>query len=96
MWDKKRIEIAAKSNSVHQLRFTYEGPLTIKAVKTSCGCTVASLDNKKSVVLKYTAPQFPEHLRILGHRETTDEKKVTVTMSDTTKETLTIHVKLSA
>ena len=80
MWDKTIQDLGdVQSGSPIPVVFTYTGPLTIKSVKTSCGCTVAEYPKtEKGYVI--TASFTPRSNSRVYKKNGT----ITVTFSDNT------------
>lgn len=94
MWDKEEFVFdEAAAGSEYYAAFTYLGGSSIQSVETSCSCSVASHTNK-GVTVKYKAPAFPDHLAVLGIKQTVDVKTIKVKTADGLEKTLTIKAVL--
>lgn len=95
MWDKTEYNFGKVTrNHAYHVTFKYLGASSIKKVTPACSCSVAT-HNKDSVTIKYTAPQFPPHLKVMGIKESVDTKTITVETKDGHTHLLTIKGILS-
>lgn len=95
MWDKREYNFGdVKSGESYYVTFNYIGTSKIKKVTPSCSCSVAThTDN--SVTVKYTAPQFPPHLKVMGIKSSVDVKNITVKTKDDHEHLLTVKAVLT-
>lgn len=94
MWNKEEhIFEDVSAGNEYYAAFNYLGGSKIQSVETSCSCYVAN-HTDKGVTVKYKAPVFPEHLAVLGIKETVDAKTVKVKTTDGQEKTLTIKAVL--
>jgi len=68
-----------KEKSVHKVVFKFKEGVNIRSVTTTCGCSVANIDNKKKEIkVTYTAAQVPIHFLQQGFRELAVAKTIEV------------------
>lgn len=95
MWDKTEYNFGnVKHSHSYHVTFKYLGSSSIKKVIPSCSCSVAT-HTKDSVTIKYTAPQFPPHLKVMGIKQSVDNKTIKVETKDGHTHLLTIKGILS-
>jgi len=72
-----------------------EGMPKVVKVTTSCSCIKAEYKAKDAIlVVSYTPPAVPIHLKKLGHNEYMSTKMVTVTFEDGSKESIIVKGKI--
>ncbi|MGZ5024691.1 MAG: DUF1573 domain-containing protein [Chthoniobacterales bacterium] len=94
-WEKTMIELHPKSTDAEAVaNFKYENkgktPIKIKSVKTSCGCTVATL--KKDEVAPGESGEVTATFHVAG-RTGTQEKAITVETDDASQPLMTLTLK---
>jgi len=77
-----------------KVRFHALQEIQIKALSSSCGCSIPQYDEAtKELVVQYVPTKVPKHLKKAGFYNTT--KTITVTHKDGTVDKLTFSVKVS-
>lgn len=81
-WKTTQINLGELTpGSVRHVRFDYLGKSSIKKAESSCSCSVAKFEDKYLTV-KFTAPEFPSHLRLAKINETSVSRNIKVTTDD--------------
>lgn len=93
MWNTQVYEFGKGfEEDVIEFEFEYSGDKTYQKHSSSCGCTTAKQETDKLLV-KYVAGKVPEHVK--KEKGYTDvNKKVFVTFTDGTLDTLVIKGKI--
>lgn len=90
-WKTKQINLGELTpGSVRHVKFDYLGNSSIKKAESSCSCSVAKFEDK-FITVKFTAPQFPSHLRLTKVKETTVSRNIKVTTDDGDQTLLVIN-----
>jgi|688.fasta_scaffold01179_5 hypothetical protein len=76
--------------SVRHVKFDYVGKSSIKKAESGCSCSVAKFENK-FITVKFTAPQFPSHLKLAKIKETAISRNIKVTTEDGDQTLLVIN-----
>lgn len=81
-WKTTQISLGELTpGSVRHVKFDYLGKSSIKKAESSCSCSVAKFEDK-FITVKFTAPEFPTHLKLAKVKETSVSRNIKVTTED--------------
>lgn len=96
MWDKTDYSFGnVKKGEKYFVTFKYLGSSKIKSVKAGCSCSNTK-HTHNTVTVQYTAPEFPQHLKVMGVVTSIDTKSIAVETEDNRQYLLTIKGVLQA